>query len=201
VDALRPFTNSLNPKKTAVTYFYFDYNDQETQNAEYVVSCLLKQLLYQVNSFPSKIVAHYEQCAKRGNEKPDLDTLTDLFQECTKQFSTVFVLFDAFDEFLDGKNHQMALLDSLCKFSASGLKIFMTSRPHLRLLEDVKKSLKTAESDVIRLKADRQDIQLYLLENLKEKAKDIDQDLQKEIVDVIASGVDGRYSSCRKTLT
>ena len=190
MDTLRQKTNILNRERVGVVFYYFDYNIKD-QTAEYVVKCLLKQLVYQLGPLPPKLESAYDNWIK-DSAKPPHDLFSDLLVACSKQFSTVFIVLDAFDECLE--DERLEVVKHLEQFSKSGFRQFLTTRPHVRALDKVKKALKATDSDILEIEANKEDVEKYITRKLDEKIEDIEETLRMTIVEKISLGVQGQYN-------
>jgi hypothetical protein len=200
-------TNRLNRQKVGMVFYYFDYNRKE-QTALDLVKCLLKQLVSQLGPLPQdneetkkaneEINKAYEEIKnayyhwKNRSDRPKREDLSDLFIACMKHFSSVFIVLDAFDESL--KSERLELIKELARFSKSGLRQFVTTRPHIRVFDKVKKALRAANTDVLEILATKEDVEKYLARELDQEAEDIDQNLAIAIVKTISSSVHGKYN-------
>jgi hypothetical protein len=151
----------LETPQIGVVYFYFDFKD-EGQTAEFVVTSLLKQLIYQFMKIPTSLELAYDKW-QRGQRKirPDESAFAELFTECAKEFSTVyespvFIVLDAYDE--SPKMERKKLISYLQQFHQSGASIYLTTRPEL--LDNLQKAF--APLIVLEIKARDIDIELYV---------------------------------------
>jgi hypothetical protein len=190
VDKLLPQTNNRNTLKTAVLFFYFDYNDPSARTADAVVSALLKQLVYQLDSLPKQLESSYDQCLNNGLSKPEMDTLTDMLVAFSSQFSKIFIVIDAYDECLEEERE--LLNPCLQRFSQSGINLFLTARPHPWSLDSLAERLPAVE--FLEIKAEDDDVKIYVMEVLERnpQAKGLHRDLKKKIVEHISIGTEGQ---------
>src|SRR5436190_19512365 len=109
---------------------YMDYKNQNIQSAEYVVTSVLKQLASQIrNRLPAKLESAYDSYEKSGQlKRPDIEEFADIFIECSKEFSMVFVIIDAINE--SGETEYENLLSCLHRFHESGVRLYVTTRQH-----------------------------------------------------------------------
>jgi hypothetical protein len=147
----------IEERNCAVLYIYLDYKEQSNQADYHLLSCLLKQLVSQMDSIPSSLVSLYEICVARSS-KPDYHTLLRQFLSSAEQFDCVYIFMDALDECDDAEQARMvAFINEL--LAKNIFRIMVTSRPHLKELLDTlpKSSLIIVESEVV----DR-DVRTYL---------------------------------------
>ena len=174
--------------KTAVIQFYFDYNDEESQDADDVVASFVKQLVYQLDFVPTKLEAAYDRWIAKAM-RPNRDFFIDLFLSCADEFSKVYVFLDAYDECV--KSERRHLIQFVQQFSQPGLNIctFITTRPHP--LDDLKSQLK--ENKTLEIKATLEDVEKYINEKLESET--LKQVTKSKIVNSIRRAAKG-MSSC-----
>jgi len=156
------------------------------QTADIVVACILRQLL-QHKALPQELDEAYNRWIERGQRnRPDGDFFADLVVQCSKEFSTIFILLDAFDEC--GDEERDTLVNYLQQFQKAGFKIYITTRLHLRdgLIESFRMAGGTIE-----IKADPTDVEKYVKESLKNRL--ITDALKDEILKVVVAA-DARES-------
>lgn len=209
IDKLCGKTNCLNHERVGVVFYYFDYK-KEGQTALDVVRCLLKQLVCHLVGLPSRDHAddesmksneEIEKCYeyikvayyswKNSSGSPKLEDFLKLFIASTKPFSSVFIVLDAYDESLE--HERSGLIKELSRFSESGLRQLITTRPHL-LDDKVKKALNVADVDIVEIQAQRDDVEKYLTKELDKNVDDVDPELRDTIVRKITSSVQGKYN-------
>jgi hypothetical protein len=174
------------PEEVGVAQVYFNYKqvaDQQSrhamqQTADNVIACILRQLL-QHKPLPRELDVAYDKWIEHGKRnRPDGDFFGDLVVQCSKDFSTTFIVVDAFDEC--GKEEKETLLTYLQQFLNSGFKVYVTTRLHLR---DVLVERLGMGGGTIEIKADPADVEKYVKESLKNQL--LSQALKDEILKVI----------------
>jgi hypothetical protein len=126
---------------------------------------------------------------KNQKRRPSLDGFVELFIKHAKQLSCV-ILFDAFDEC----DEQGIVLSKLIEqFYNSGIKVFITHRPHI---------LKNPEIDFqeftrVEIQARDEDVETYIEGQLRmeEKAKRLNNDFKTTIIAEIRHQAKGMYRS------
>src|SRR5271169_5629853 len=81
IDHLHPQTNSLNHVKTGVAHFYFDQNDRIHQKAVHVIRCLLKQLVFQLDSVPNALESTYDLFLQNDGQEPEKELFNVLLEK------------------------------------------------------------------------------------------------------------------------
>lgn len=110
-----------------VAYVYIKGEDANLRSSpDRVVSMLIKQLCWKLETLPDKCLDYYRQC-KKDARLPVLNKLTDIFIECVGSLSRAFVVVDGLDE-CEEKSRK-PLLDFVCTASQqSNSKFLVTSR-------------------------------------------------------------------------
>ena len=174
-------------RPTVLAYFYYDYNDEESQTNNHVVGSLLKQVATQQNALPSPVNRLYDELGKR-QEQPQLEDLVSALIEVCQDLQTVTVVIDALDECKSAKL-QRDMLQIIVRLSKVCTRLFVTSRPHVH---DIRQSLGNCSQ--ITIEASAPDISRYVTETIKRDggiADLIDKDLEDEIVKEICQGSHG----------
>jgi hypothetical protein len=189
------------PKEVGLAQVYFNYKQVAAQQsvhamqqtADNVITCILKQLL-QHKALPQELDEAYNKWIDRGQRnRPDGDFFTDLVVQCSKEFSAVFIVLDAFDEF--GDEERDTLVNYLQQFQKAGFKVYITSRQHLR--DGLVESFGMAGA-MIEIKADPTDVEKHVKESLKNRL--ISNALKDEILKVIMEMEAREYSKCMSSL-
>ena len=157
------------------------------QTADNVIACILRQLL-QHKALPGELDKAYDKWIERGQRnRPDGDFFAELVLQCSKQFSAVFIVLDAFDECADEERD--VLVNYLQQFLNAGFKLYITTRLHLR--DGLVESLGMF-GDMIEIKADPADVEKYVKESLKTRL--IGNALKDEILKVIMEAEAREYN-------
>jgi hypothetical protein len=198
IDNLHPFTNSLNRKKTGVVHFYFEYSNRKQQRTKDFIRCLIKQLIYQLDTIPDSVVTVYNRVSKDGpGAEPNDIQLSELLKDCFSTFSTVFIIVDAFDECEESERRQV--MNVLEKLPNSKLRLCVTGRPVVLDFENYDKNdhmgvwLKGARRQQI--SANETDVVNYLEKELNDPSlgsDEVSKRRKKGIVREIASRMDGQ---------
>jgi hypothetical protein len=165
-----------------MAYFYFDYQNQAHQSMTYVISSFLKQLsTHQDDVSPSLRALHYK--FRNQATLPELSELLECMKESIISFSFTFIILDGLDEC--DINQRSKLLNLIKQWTSMAFKIYATSRPHLR---DVQEFFKVAPT--ILIQADVHDIENYLTIQVKERMTQ-NQMLKRRVVDTLSTRADG----------
>jgi hypothetical protein len=168
-------------------YIYFDYKEVD-QTAENVAARLLKQLVFNLDgSHPT--IASLAQCKSR-QQRPDLVVLIKMFTECTKEYTNICVIIDAFDECFQDQQARVTalLLKPLCE---AGARIHITTR--LSCVGDLTSVL--TDASVEELRADHDDIKNYLNKKITERTdKSIEIGFKTRLIEIISGQANGMFN-------
>jgi hypothetical protein len=153
----------LTAEKCGVLHFYFSYDDKEL-NEEKVIRCLLKQLVYRLDSVPQKLNNGYENWTSRG-VPATVDDLVNIFTACLESFEKIYIFLDAFDEYPNRK--RTILLKTIKNLFSDKVKqklyMCITTRPHLE--DDLTEKFEGAK--ILPIPTSETDIRTYIHEKLK----------------------------------
>jgi hypothetical protein len=182
------------PQEVGVAQIYFNYKqvaDQQSahskqQTTDLIVASILKQLL-QHKALPRELEETYDKWKAHGQRnRPDGEYFAGLIDKCSKEFMACFILLDAFDECVE--QERGTVLTYLQQFLECGIKVYITSRPHLRGF--LAESFGTSAS-LIEIKADPADVEKFVTESLK--GRRITQALKEDILKVIQKADTRQY--------
>ena len=172
-----------------VAYFYFDYTKKETHTADYLLRSVLRQLSALKTPLPKPLLDFHKVYSVRPVFSSVLASVLALV---VQEFSAVYLVIDALDEFEEGPD-RTELLDYLTTLAQNSLRLFVTSRPHPN---DIKRRL----SGLVRLdvEADPEDIRVFLnktIENDPDALEIMEEDegLKDEIVNILMERAKGMY--------
>jgi hypothetical protein len=192
VDHLRLFTNNLNHNKTGVLAVYFQYDSRNLQTSENIARSLCRQILGQLDIIPASLEAAYNKGSNMSAQR-DTTFFFSLLAECVGNFSSVFLMLDAFDECSD--NQIPTILKLLQKLLECQLRIFVTGRPHIldspHIREDDESQRWLQERSTVDIRASHDDIAIYLGEKLK-ATKRIDETLKRKILATVSIKAEGQ---------
>jgi ATP/maltotriose-dependent transcriptional regulator MalT len=165
---------------------YFDYTDRKNHTRERVAAIILKQLVKQLDTVPTDLETMYDTC-DRQSTRPTFSKLIELIIVLSREFGSVLVLLDAFDECDEAQ--QDDVLSLVCKISTSGISVFITTRLHL--LETVRGVIE--RPTILEVNAQQVDVERYLTAKLKEKT--LGEKLKADIIAAISPRARGMYVS------
>jgi hypothetical protein len=115
----------------SVTFFYFDYQDEDRQSPAFVLSSILKQLVATSSEIPQSISDAYEKHQKSGTFC-SLEELEQLMKDVLKSLHQSVLIIDALDE-CDKSRHRKPFLQILHRLQqTTNIRIFVTSRQNFQ---------------------------------------------------------------------
>ncbi|KAK8111993.1 uncharacterized protein PG998_008450 [Apiospora kogelbergensis] len=121
-------SQSLNTD-TALAYLYCDYNKKNHQTIEQLMLNLLKQLAWHKHPLPVAVTALHNQHALK-HTRPQLKQIMEALRMVADEFSRVFVVVDALDEYSTQHESRRDFVNRLLTLQDKAhLSLFVTSRP------------------------------------------------------------------------
>lgn len=175
--------------KTAVIYFYFDFNSTGKRDTDSLIRSLITQLSSQCDTIPAPLLELYN---KRSDSTKVLDEedLFDTLQNLILMFDNVYLVLDALDESLDC-DEIVVFLQTVHKWESSRLHLLVTSR-QLPSIEEALNELTTSKICLHDSKMN-EDIILYVADKL-ENDKSLSRfppDIRLQIQTKLLEGQDG----------
>ena len=177
-----------------IAYFYFDYQDQQSQRFSDVFSNMLKQL---VRFSPDRFREIYElHSSKSTNQSFSLDEVHALSHEIVALFDRAYIVIDALDECNEADRDK--LISRLEKLQATSgrLHILITSRPK-QVVSDA-----FPGAGLLEISANELDIQTYINERIKTERRlqghlRKSPDLKSSMLETITSRCQGMFLLAR----
>jgi hypothetical protein len=172
-------------KKLGVACIYLNHKEANDQTPSKLLAALWRQLVHgrDVGSIAKKL---YQRHREKGT-MPSLEEVVDMLMSSLKEFSRVFVIIDALDEYPEFE--RLILLRHLAAIG-SNANLMITSRPHISL-----EPFSFTDLETLDIQATPDDLRKYingqihssrLSQHLKNQPK-----LQEEIHTKILGAVDG----------
>jgi Cdc6-like AAA superfamily ATPase len=177
-----------------IAYLYYNFRQQANQNAEHLLSSLIRQLSQEQSSLPECLRTLYAK--HKGRTRPSLDELSKVLQAVANLFSRIFIVVDALDECQLSDGSRSKLLTTLFALqSETGANIFVTSR----FIPDITERFKNNLS--VEIWAHPGDVERYIKGNMAFMPLYVAQgpDLRQEIITAIVQAVDGMYVDLRSS--
>ncbi|KAL8744463.1 MAG: hypothetical protein Q9190_003292 [Brigantiaea leucoxantha] len=177
--------------RTPVTYFYCDYRQVEIHSAAYILSSLLKQLVFSMYPLPQPLLDLFSSY-QRGTDsiaKPRLADVWRVFLIVAQTFDRVFIVVDALDEC---DSHHRAKLLGLIPEITSSVRLLITSRYEADIVRKLRSYPQLALS-TINAKKDIEDLlaelikrtQLFALLDSSSKKQGTPEQAKKDLVNEI----------------
>ena len=130
----------------------------------------------------------YNEATKMGAQ-PKRKSFIELFISCSRRFSKVYIILDAYDECLDKEREFLnPLLERVD--DAQTIFTYVTSRAHLRgPLGDI-----FPDALLLEIRATSQDVTEYIIQKLAGH-RWVKNEFRKKIVEKLSSSADGMYKS------
>ena len=185
------FLKQILDNKSGLVYTYFDYNDKATQTALNVLGSILRQLLEQLQpiQWPENTISDLDAMRRQPLNSSHIRQITELIRRCTEKLSTIYFIFDAFDECISSMAPRWKLLRmiSTCRHNGQKIKNLITSRPHVSILG---KGLDPVE--MMTIEAHDSDIEAYIRTNIEHDGR-ITLTMQDLIVERLVASAKGMY--------
>ncbi|KAI9689885.1 MAG: hypothetical protein M1822_009767 [Bathelium mastoideum] len=170
-----------------IAYIYCNYKRQDTQSATDLLSATLRQLVQERSSFGEPVKALHAVHAGRGT-RPSLEEVSNALESVLSQYTRVFLIVDALDEYDNHGGTRSTFLTKLRGFQAkTQLNLMVTSRFNLEIMQFFEDSpsleIRASDTDVERYIAG----QMYRLPSCVRRSID----LQTEVQDGIVKATDG----------
>ncbi|KAJ7270941.1 ankyrin repeat-containing domain protein [Mycena rebaudengoi] len=184
VDYLR---NHFQGNNIGVAVAYLNHKESDAQSPSNILAGLWWQL---VSERPiSPVVQQLYEKHQNQRTKPSLDEVREIFCSTVAEFSKVFIVVDAFDEYPEA--HRFILLDTLATMGGT-VSLMLTSRPNIA----PESFFPTAS--VLEIRAKEEDIRRYVaaqIQNSFRLSKHVKArpELREEIETKIAKNADGMF--------
>jgi hypothetical protein len=166
-----------------VAFVYLDYKNQKEQTIDNVLGLLLNQLVSQSNASIPPLLQLYRRFLAGRDRLVAADLVEGLglvstFLPCT------FLVLDALDEFYDDQCLELLKAIEQVILKGKSVKLFATSRPHPRGVEEF-----FSDALTITMKADKLDLSNYITK--KTAVKVSNERLRETIVETLSESAQG----------
>ncbi|KAI5811833.1 ankyrin repeat-containing domain protein [Pyronema omphalodes] len=193
-------TKFSSDETACVTCIYCDYQDDKEQTPVNMIGVLLNQVIATLND-SGKLHADTISALKRILDKQkyiDLKEACRLFRDIVKDMRRFYICIDALDECSEA--HRRGFVQALAKVASecnrpSVIRIFFTTRPHIKWEDFIKTYINVCSLDHMYLKAHAEDIRRYVFNELEldENGDCMDERLRTEILDKIVANSDEMF--------
>lgn len=80
-----------------IAYFYFDFNDKDTQRTDMLIRSLITQFAAPCPHPPELLQSAYSQ-SQSEQKQPTIDEFTVILHQTWKSFNNTYILLNALDE-------------------------------------------------------------------------------------------------------
>lgn len=183
---------------SAVTFFYFDFSDNEKQHHDNLLRSMIFQLSTQSTGMPKALKELYTG-HRDGRRKPSTERLLVTLKELIGGFQHTFIILDALDECTSGEE-LLDLINEITQWKMGKLHILATSRKE-KYIEEVLEPLVTSQV-CIHGKLIHADIRSHIQERLlnDRKLRKLPAKLKEEIEVTLMGGAHGMYGNPASTL-
>ncbi|KAK2804620.1 hypothetical protein FQN51_001821 [Onygenales sp. PD_10] len=174
-----------------IAYIYLNYNRQNEQLPISLLASLLRQLVHARGVLPTVIKELFER-HRPTKTRPLLGEIMEVFPLVAKEYSRLFIVVDAIDEYDDSSGNRGLFLSSIFQLQKEvNANLFVTSRH----IPDIQMEFDSHGSSNLEISAADQDVERYLVGHMFQlpsfvKASD---SLQQDIVTQIMDTVDGMF--------
>ena len=186
--------NCLEVRKSALAYYYFDFNEPTTQKAANFLSSVIAQLCFQCSVLPDGVKRLYQRC-NDGNQTPTCKDLLTALMGSLEGFEDVFLLADAVDECPKENNERedlLKILKCIHGWANSSLHLLITSRRETDIESALAPLLCLPAISIGSAQIDA-DIQVYVKSELEilSREKRWPRDLVNEVEETLVRGATG----------
>ena len=182
-----------NDTSIGIAYLYCNFKRQQEQKPADLLSSLLKQLVQEKSSVPESVKSLYERHKNKGS-RPSLEEILKSLHSIATDYSRVFILIDALDEFqISNVDRKKFLLEVFKLQNKTGTNIFATSRFIPEIMKEFEGSIS------LEIRARHEDVQRYLDAHMFELPLCVSRNraLQDTIKAEVIKAVDGMYVPTR----
>ncbi len=186
--------NCLEERKSALAYYYFDFNEPTKQKAANFLSSVIAQLCFQCSVLPDGVRRVYQRC-NDGNQTPTWKDLLTALKGSVERFEDVFIVADAVDECPKDNNERedlLKILKCIHGWANSSLHLLTTSRREIDIESALAPLLCLPAISIGSAQVDA-DIKVYVKSELGilSKAKRWPRDLAIEVEATLVRGATG----------
>ncbi len=184
--------------KSAVLYFFFDFNTVEMRRHENMIRSFISQLsMHKGTAASQELESLYSSCLY-GERQPTCDALLVTLRRMMSTFEETFIIVDALDECMVPLE-LLADIEEIFGWTETNMHILASSRNE-RAIETSMKSMTTEEGRIdLRSALVNPDIRAYVRNRLQSDRKlkrwQNEPDIRFEIESVLMSKADGMYDA------
>ena len=139
-----------------IVYLFCTYRDRLQQTPANLLGSLLKQLLQHKQTIPETLRNTYQLHINQGT-RPSVDEIFSLLQSEITEFTRVYIVIDALDEYTDADGSCRLLLSKIRTLQAdNAINLLATSRHFPHILQEFEKAI------CLEIRASDADVDKYL---------------------------------------
>lgn len=139
-----------------VAYLFCNYKEQADQSTLALISALLKQLVQTRPEMATAVTNLYQGHSKRQS-RPSFRETFEALQFVCSNYTTVYIVVDALDEYADEDGSHTKLIDKLCELQANGdVRLMVTSR----FIHEI--SQKFQSNSMLEVRASEEDVRRFV---------------------------------------
>ncbi|KAI0569585.1 ankyrin repeat domain-containing protein [Pyrenophora tritici-repentis] len=191
--AIDHLLKSVQSSSHGVAYVYCNYKAREEQDTSRMLAAILKQLVQARLSLVDLVERLHKQHADRGT-RPSPDEIFSALRDVLAHYSTVYIVVDALDEFLDSDGTRRQFLAKLRDLQAGrDVRLMATSRFIPEIVDWFNEGLK------LDVQASKEDVKRFVAGQICRLPKCIQRDpaLQEVVQEKIVEAVDGMFLLAR----
>uniref|UniRef100_A0A8H7KDA5 NACHT domain-containing protein n=1 Tax=Bionectria ochroleuca TaxID=29856 RepID=A0A8H7KDA5_BIOOC len=172
-----------------VAYLYFSYQRQDEQKLNNIFGCLLNQLIASRPTPPESLRRLYKKHVKQKTE-PHLAEILDSLHAVSAEYSRVFVVIDAVDEYQISSGQHRQFIEKTIEYQKKcNINLFATSRS----IPEIARFFQGGTS--LEIRATESDIQTYLENQMWQLPAFVQKnsELQKDIITEVSRAVQGMF--------
>jgi Cdc6-like AAA superfamily ATPase len=167
-----------------VAYLFYNYKTQADQSTLSLLATLLKQLVQCRPNIAASVTQIYESNSKR-NTRATLDEIFGALQSVCSDYTTVYIVVDALDEYANNDGTRAQLTDKLCELQARvDVRLLFTSCFITEIMH------KFQSDPLLEVRASEEDVRRFVAGQMSRLPK-YDEQLKHAIQDRIVEAADG----------
>jgi hypothetical protein len=168
-----------------ITYLFCSYKAQVDQSASSLLAALLKHLVQSRPDITAPVTHIHQDCSKQ-NCRPSLNDIFGALQSVCSNFTTVYIVVDALDEYSDRDGARSHFINKLRELQGTtDVRLLFTSRSVPEITQKFKLNtmleVRASEEDVRRFVGG----QIPRLPNCIQRNKELKRAVQNEIVKAV----------------
>ncbi|CAI6095091.1 unnamed protein product [Clonostachys chloroleuca] len=172
-----------------VAFLFFSYQRQEEHKLNNIFGCLLNQLSASRPTPPESLLRLYKKHVKQ-KAQPSLAEILNSLHAVSAEYSRVFVVIDAVDEYQISSGQQRQFIEKIIEYQKKcNINLFVTSR----FIPEIARFFEGGTS--LEIRATQSDIQTYLENQMWQLPAFVqkDSELQKDIITEVSGAVQGMF--------